>query len=276
MTLVSDSASAVFSFSTMIMGWVHLYIYPMLTTLTLWGTLTFGMLWLNRRKKNHRRLVLVVTMGILILAHHQLWIVRNDMSVAGVYRAFIASILIWSWHELAFYSGVLTGPWRANCPPDAQGLQRTRYALATHWHHIAAVSADLLLLFSFHHNAPNKVGLYTFALFWLLQLSAKLNVLLGVRNFQASLLPVHMRYLASFWKRRPHNLFLFSSIIGIMILAGVLWINASMENTAGQAISLSLIASVASLGAIEHLMLVLPASVSQETCVEQRETRVAE
>ena len=37
------------------------------------------------------------------------WLSRDDLSGLGAYRAFLAGMLIWAWHELGFYSGVLGG-----------------------------------------------------------------------------------------------------------------------------------------------------------------------
>jgi putative photosynthetic complex assembly protein 2 len=249
--------------------WAQLYFYPLLTTLVLWGMLTLGLLWLNRRGPGPSRIVLLILVGILALAHHQLWVVRHDVSVWGNYRAFIASMLIWSWHELAFYSGVLTGPWRKPCPPDAKGLRRLGYALATHLYHIAAVGADMLVLGWLHSHAANQVGLWAFVLFWLLQLNAKFNVLLGVRNLQPRLFPHHLRYLASFWAERSYNLFFWPSVVLVGILAAALWMHASTLAPDSRAIGISLLACLTTLGVLEHLMLVLPFGSQPETASSQ-------
>lgn len=244
--------------------WTQLYLYPMLTTLVLWGALTVGMLWLNRRSGRERLIVLLLTSAVLILAHHQLWLIRNDQSVNGAYRAFMAGMLIWSWHELAFYSGILTGPWRTVCPVHAQGWRRLVYALGTHLYHILAVAGDMLVLGWMHWQAANITGFALFAMLWLLQLSAKLNVFLGIRNFETTLLPRRMRYLGSFWRKRAWNPFYPLSILVTLLLAIVLWFRAGTLPPSGVAVGMSFLATAASLGVLEHLWLVWPTSSARQ------------
>lgn len=250
--------------------WVQMYLYPLLTTLGLWGLLTLGVWWLNRQKRSLSRVVLIGMVGVLILAHHHLWLVRNDVSAWGAYRAFIACMLIWTWHELAFYSGVLTGPWRAPCPPDVAGWQRLRYALGTHLYHIVAVGIDIIVVWWMHRHAVNLIGPLTFSLFWLLQLSAKLNVLFGVRNLQVMWLPDDLRYLGSFWVQRPFNAFFIPSVMAIMLLAAFLWWQAIRIAPDERAIGMSLLAGMVTLGLLEHWLLVLPAGKHKEQPVQQK------
>ncbi|MCU0699892.1 MAG: DUF3623 domain-containing protein [Myxococcaceae bacterium] len=38
---------------------------------------------------------------------------------SAVWLGFVSALLVWGWHELAFLLGIVTGPNRAPCPPDA-------------------------------------------------------------------------------------------------------------------------------------------------------------
>lgn len=239
--------------------WAQIFLYPLLIALALWGGLTLGLLWVNRRGPTLGRITLVLSVGLLILAHHQLWEVRHDLSVWGCYRAFAAGMLIWTWHELAFYSGVLTGPWRAPCPPEARGWQRFSYALATHLYHELAVAAEVIALWWLHRDASNVFGPLTFVLLWALLHSAKLNVLLGARSLNIEWFPRHLRYLGSFWAQRASNPFFLPSLLASSLLAGGLWTWAVVLHPDGSATGLALLAALATLGALEHLALVLPA-----------------
>lgn len=251
--------------------WAQLYLYPLLTILFLWGILTLGLLWLNQRKPHVGRVVLVVMLGVLAFSHQQLWEVRSDMSIWGIYRAFIASMLIWAWHELAFYSGMLAGPWRQPCPPEARGWRRFGYAISTHLYHMLAVGGDVVVLFWLHHGAANQIGLWVFVLLWLLQLSAKLNVLLGVRNLQIHFFPHHMRYLGSFWNERPHNLFFWPSLGVLTILAGLFWFRATEQAPGSNTVAMSLLAGLMTLGVLEHIILVLPHSQNQRNVMSNQQ-----
>ncbi len=240
------------------LGWDQLVLYPLLATLGLWGGLTIGLLWANRCGPKVGRVLLGILGLGLLLAHQQLWEVRNDLSIWGCYRAFAAGMLIWAWHELAFYSGVLTGPWRVACPPNVRGWQRFSYALATHLYHELAVGVEVLALWWIHRDATNVFGPLTFVLLWALLHSAKLNVLLGVRSLTVDWLPAHLRYLGSFWRRRPRSFFFLPSTLAISLLALGTWNWAYEAAPHSSAVGLALLAAIATLGALEHWALVLP------------------
>jgi putative photosynthetic complex assembly protein 2 len=238
--------------------WAQLYCYPLLVTLLLWAGLTGGLLWLNRCGALPARWTLLLTLPVLLYAHGQLWDVRHDLSPWGCYQGFLSGMLVWAWHELAFYSGVLTGPWRKPCPPDAVGWRRFGYAMNTHLYHELAVLAELVVLWLMHSGAHNPVGPLTFGLCWMLQHSAKLNVLLGVRHLQVDMLPRHLQYLGSFWRPAAPTRFFVASVIITTLLALVLWWRASTLAIGGGAIALSLLGALMTLGALEHWLLAMP------------------
>jgi putative photosynthetic complex assembly protein 2 len=239
--------------------WAQTYLYPPLVVVGLWVALTAGVLGLNRRGPRAARLALLLGLPLLGLAHWQLGAVRHDLSALGAYRAFIAGMIIWAWHELAFYSGLISGPWRSPCPPHARGVVRFGYALGTHLYHELACVAELALMLYILGDATNWVGLLVFCLSWALQHSAKLNVLLGVPMLQVELFPPHLRHLGSYWARRPASSFFLPSVSISTLLAALLWLSAGSLSPAPVAVRLALLASVVTLGAIEHWLLVLPA-----------------
>jgi putative photosynthetic complex assembly protein 2 len=108
------------------------------------------------------------------------------------------------------------------------------------------------------YGGSNRTGLLTFLLLWVMQRSAKLNVLLGVRNLQVELLPQHLHYLASYWRRRPTNLFFFPSVVAGMALAGWCLVRAGQLAPNGAAVGLTLLGCLTALAVLEHWMLVLP------------------
>lgn len=238
--------------------WAYIYLVPAILTLLLWGGLTAAMMWLNQRGAAPARRVLLLTVPLLVVAHHQLWEVRHLTDVVSIYRAFIAGMLIWSWHELAFYSGIITGPWRQPCPPTARGWERFCYALGTHLYHEVAVALEAALLWWIYRDAVNVIGALTFVLLWALQHSAKLNVLLGVRSLDVASLPAHLRYLGSFWAQRSHNAF-FLPAMSVATLAAVgLWVQAGLHAPHAEAVALTLLATILTLGVLEHGLLMLP------------------
>jgi putative photosynthetic complex assembly protein 2 len=241
--------------------WVQLYLFAPFTTILLWGGLTIGLLRLNRRGPRGGKIALALSLPLLLLAHQQLWESRADLSIIGSYRAFGAGLLIWCWHELAFYSGLLTGPWRQPCPPDARGWRRLWYALGTHIYHEIAVAIELVLICTLlsRAGATNWIGPLVIGLSWALQHSAKLNVLLGVRYLQIELFPPHLAFLGSFWAKRAGNRFLLPSLLFTSGLAIWLWAQAATLGLAAGAIGAAMLATLTSLGVLEQLLLMLPA-----------------
>lgn len=244
--------------------WVERYLYPPLFVTVLWCVLTLGLLWINRRGQRVARIALALTFPLLVFAHWQLFQVRNDISTLGAYTSCGAALIIWSWHELAFYSGVITGIWRQPCPATARGGKRFVYALSTHIYHELAAALEVILLAHLHVNALNVVGPLTFVLLWALLHSAKLNVFLGVRNLTLDWLPTHLQYLGSFWRQRPYNPLMIPLLILFVTLAGLFWFWGSTLSIPGQAVSSVLLATFATLGVLENWLLILPLGSQQK------------
>jgi putative photosynthetic complex assembly protein 2 len=89
--------------------------------------------------------------------------------------------------------------------------------------------------------------------------SAKINVYLGVRNTSEAFLPAHLRYLESYFTRRPMYL-LFPVPIVAWPAACVLLALAALapEATRHEAVGFTLIATLVALGVLEHIFMVLP------------------
>jgi putative photosynthetic complex assembly protein 2 len=241
-----------------LVAWPAILLYPPLAVLALWVGLTAAVAGLNQRGPRAGRLALLGTLPLLLLAHHELWALRHDTGIWAAYRSFAAGSLIWAWHELAFYSGVLAGPRRAPCPPGARGLFRFGYALRTHLYHELAVLVELLLLLWLLHDARNLLGPLVIVLSWALQHSAKLNVLLGVRSLNLDMFPAHLRYLGSYWAQRAPSAFFLPSVSVATLLALMLWLAAWAHRVEPLGVRLALLAALLSFGALEHWLLVVP------------------
>ncbi|MCA3532234.1 MAG: DUF3623 family protein, partial [Rhodobacter sp.] len=133
-----------------------------LAALFLWWFSTGVILWRVRRADNgtpggH---VWSVLLGLPLLIagglgfHHSL----SDASVTGVHIAFLSALAIWGWIELAFLSGIITGPNRRPCPETAPEWERFLRAFGTiAWHEIllAAVTGVMGLM---AWDQPNHFG----------------------------------------------------------------------------------------------------------------------
>lgn len=178
---------------------------------------------------------------------------------AGAFCAFTCALLVWGWHELSFLTGWVTGPRQIAATPGVRGWPRFVQAVqAILWHELAILASGCLIL-ALTWEAPNQVGMATFAVLWVMRISAKLNVFLGVRNLSTELLPPHLAYLGSYFRRRAMNLLLPVSISAATAVAVCLVLDA-LASPPGSAAAIGglLVATLLVLAIVEHWLLVLP------------------
>ena len=97
-------------------------------------------------------------------------------------------------------------------------------------------------------------------LLWVMRLSAKLNLFVGVRNTYAHLLPAHIAYLGSYFRQRKtvSAFFVISTTFAILLTTS-LWLFVSFGTSQFfSQTGATLIASLMTLAVIEHFFLVLP------------------
>ncbi|MDP9096974.1 MAG: putative photosynthetic complex assembly protein PuhE [Pseudomonadota bacterium] len=183
----------------------------------------------------------------------------SDTSLAGTYAAFTYAVLAWGWQEMSFFMGVVTGPRRVGCRPDATLGQRFRDGVAACLYHELAIIVTAAVVVTSTWGAPNQVGTWTFMVLWGMRQSAKLNVFLGVRNLGERFLPPHLRYLRTYMDERPMNLLMPVSITAGTVLVAMLAVAAGQPGISGAtAAGLTFVATMLALAVLEHWMLVLP------------------
>jgi putative photosynthetic complex assembly protein 2 len=183
----------------------------------------------------------------------------DNTSVAGAYAAFTCAVLAWGWHELAFLTGWLTGPRKHACSAPGHGPTRFNEAVqAILWHELAIIAMALVIA-ALTWGGPNQVALWTFGLLWIMRLSAKLNLFLGVRNRGEEFLPPHLVYLGSYFRHRRFNALLPVSLLGGSAVA-VSMIGAAVAGSGAQRTGLLLVASMLVLALLEHLLMITPMS----------------
>lgn len=200
---------------------------------------------------------------LLVLALIGFAVSSRDSSASGAYCAFTCALLVWAWHEMSFLTGFVTGPRREGCPPAASGWRRFTYATQTLIYHELAIALTAALLVALAWNAPNQFGVLTFLVLWLMRISAKLNVFLGVPNLTEEFLPKSLEFLKSYFSRRPMNLFFpvsvtLSTIVTVLIGQAAFASGASSFDIAGY----TLVGALMMLAVLEHWLLVLPLPAS--------------
>ncbi|MCA3357470.1 MAG: DUF3623 domain-containing protein [Roseomonas sp.] len=230
-----------------------------LIAIFLWWLTTGAILFAVTRLAEHRLALGSASAGLLAVGLVMLHAVSEDVTASGAYLSFVAALAIWGAVEISFLCGLITGPNRSEMPAQFTGWRRfwsaTRVVL---WHELFILGLGFLLIIAFAQGS-NQIGLLTYGILWLMRLSAKLNLYLGVRNTGERLLPAHLRYMSSYFAHRPMNLlFPFSITLGT-ILSALLFHKAFAAGAdAHQAIGFMLVATMASLAVIEHWFLMLP------------------
>lgn len=234
-------------------------IWPILFTLALWWLSTGVIVYLDGLPPRTFSTTMAWASVMLAAALWGLVHSRADTGPTGAYFAFSCALLVWAWQELAFLLGLVTGPHRQPCPPGITGWQRTRLAIGTVLHHELALIVLAVAVWLAVGDGANRVGLWTYLSLWAMRQSAKLNLFLGARNLSEAFLPPHLKYLASYFRRRAMNplwpvAFVAISATAVWIWQQVLALPAGSTAMPGLALTGTLVA----LGALEHALLVLP------------------
>jgi putative photosynthetic complex assembly protein 2 len=236
-------------------------VWPLLFAVLVWWFGTGAVLYLNGLPRATFKWTMLGSTLVLAAAVAGLVHSSQQTTVMGAYCAFTCAVLIWSWQEIGFLLGYITGSRRVECPPEARGWARWRMALDAVNHHELALLGLFVLVWGASAGAPNQTGLWTFVVLWLMRQSAKLNIFLGVRNLNGHFLPTHLRYLESYFTQRRFNaLFPFSVVVSTGI-AIPLWQSALGSSGTFQSVSHTLVVGMLSLAILEHLLMVLPVNL---------------
>ncbi|MCM8556500.1 putative photosynthetic complex assembly protein PuhE [Sphingomicrobium sediminis] len=235
------------------------HILPVVVTVAVWFFATGLIAWLDGRERATFPRSLFVSGAIGIAGLVAILISAHTVSASAIYLSFAGALMVWSWHEVAFLTGAVSGPNRGPCPADARGLDRFAHASATLLHHELALALTAVLLLFLTWGAANQVGAMVFLLLFVLRLSAKMNIFVGVPNSSTELLPPHLDYLKTYFGPNRLTWLLPVSLIAILALAG--WIGSeALASAPGSPamIGASLLFALTLLGALEHLFLALP------------------
>ena len=235
------------------------HLYPALFAVFIWWFSTGVIIYLDNLPRWTFKWSMLGATVVLALAVWGLAESSSDTSVLGAYISFACGILAWGWHELGFYTGTVTGPRKETCTDGCSGWRHFVHAVeASLWHELAVfIGAGALLWLVI--ETENWTGFWAYLILLVMQHSAKLNVLLGVRNLSANLLPEHLRFLKGFMKQRPMNLLFPISITGSTVVL-TLMVQAAMASdaTAAEKAATTALATLLALAILEHWLLMLP------------------
>lgn len=230
--------------------------FLVVTTIWFFGTGLVAMINHRMRASFGRALIIACVCAMLGLA--LVVLTAHSTSVWATYASFVGGLLIWSWHEISFLTGAVSGSHRDDCPADAKGWQRFSMATMALIHHEIALAMTAGMLLSLAAITANPTGAYAFALLLIFRLSSKLNLYRGVPHFTDDLLPPQLGYLKSYFgprQLRPELLLSTAAIIGFAAWFAFAAIHAEHPHELAQA---GLLCSLSLLAALEHLFLALP------------------
>jgi len=232
---------------------------PLLYTLLVWWFSTGVVLYLDGLPPRTFRWSLLGASVVGVGALLGLWATSADATRAGAYAAFTCAVLVWGWNEMAFLMGFVTGPRRVACPEGCGGWSHFGHAVEAILYHELALVASGAAVVAVTWGGVNRVGAWTFAVLWVMRLSAKLNVFLGVPVPGESFLPEHLRYLGSFFSRRAMNALFPVSVTASTLVTAALVERALVPGASAFEIAgTSLVAALLGLAVLEHWFLVVP------------------
>ena len=234
-------------------------VLPVLYALFVWWFSTGVIVYLDGLPPRTFGWSLAGATAVAALGLYGLAVSRHDQSVAGVYCAFTCALLVWAWHEMSFLMGVVTGPRREALPEGCTGAARLGYAIQAIAYHEMALALTALLVHAVTAGGANRFGFWTFLVLWMMRISAKLNVFLGVRNLARDFLPAHLQFLASYFRRRPMNWFFPVSVtLSTVIALRMIEMGAMNDRPDFETTGFTFLAALMALAVLEHWFMVLP------------------
>ena len=233
--------------------------FPVLYALFVWWFSTGLILYLDGLPARTFRWSMLGATALTLLALYGLAASSDDTSIYGAYCAFTCALMIWGWHEMSFLMGFVTGSRSTACPDGCRGWRHFVHAVEAIVYHELAIAATALAVVALTWGADNQVGTWTFMVLWVMRISAKLNVYLGVPNLTEEFLPEHLQYLKSFLTKKPMNvLFPVSVTLATIVTVQVVQAAVALEATPFDVAALTFIGTLLALAILEHWFLVLP------------------
>jgi len=182
----------------------------------------------------------------------------DNGSVAGAYIAFLSAIAVWGWIELAFLTGIITGPNAHPCPEKLPEWERFIRAWGTIAYHEMLLVATMILIVTVGWGAENAFGLWTFVVLFFARVSAKLNLFFGVPKINVEFIPSPLAHLPSHFRLSRLN-WVFPFSVTALTFAVACWLERLWAvSTPGDIAGFALLTAITSLALLEHWLMVVP------------------
>ena len=233
-----------------------------ITVVFVWWFSTGTILWRVRHadRLGHQAHLLSVFYALPLLfgGVYGMLVTADDTSVTGAYLAFLSALAVWGWFEVAFLSGVITGPNTEPCPPFSPMWERFLRATGTIlWHELALIATLGAIVYA-TWGEPNEFGLWTFVILFFARISAKLNLFFGVPRIHTEFLPRPLSHLSSHFRHATMN-WVFPVSITALSFAIACWLERAIAApTDASLVGHMLLATLTALALLEHWSMVVP------------------
>ncbi len=233
-----------------------------LSALFLWwfstGAILLVVRWAERRGAIARQLAGLLGLPVLAAG---IWVYQHtlvDGSVAAAYLAFLSALAIWGWIELAFLTGLITGPNGHRCPDALPEWERFIRAWGTIAYHEMLLVSVMIAMALYGWGAESTVGLWTFVVLFFARVSAKLNLFFGVPRINVEFIPQVLSHLPSHFRIAKLN-WVFPVSITALSFAVACWLERLAAVTEpGQIVGFALLSAITALALLEHWLMVVP------------------
>jgi putative photosynthetic complex assembly protein 2 len=240
------------------------YLGPVLFTAFVWWFATGLILFLDRLSPRTFPWSFAGATGVAAVALYGLAASASIATPAGAYCAFACAVAVWGWIEMSFLTGFITGPRRHGCPQGCSGWAHFGHGVSALLYHEIAIALLSVAVIGLTWGGPNRVGAWAFIVLWGMRESSKLNLFLGVLNLGESFLPPHLAYLGSFFRRRRMNALLPVSVaVGAALALYEGRVASDATVSAFGRTGATLLATLLTLGVLEHLALVIPVRIER-------------
>lgn len=231
-----------------------------LAALFLWWFATGALLWrvhhADRAGQGAHRASVIYGLPLLALGALGTWISLESATIPNVWIAFLSALSLWAWVELAFLSGIITGPNTAPSKPALNPLFRFLSAFGTvAWHELLLL-AMLAVLWTSTQEAGNAFAFWTFAVLFAARISAKLNLFFGVPHINLGFLPKPLTHLAGHFRQGPVTAFFPLSATALAFATACFLERAYTATEDGAVLGFTLLTVLTSLALLEHWFMV--------------------
>lgn len=233
------------------------------SALFLWWFATGILLWrvhaADRGGPNQHSWSVILSLPLFAAGALGVHATLGDGSAQGVWFAFLSALALWGWIELAFLSGIVTGPNTRPCPAGLGATARFWAAFRTVAWHEFLLAGVLIVLAIAALGAENSFALWTFLVLFAARVSAKLNLYLGVPRINTDFLPRPLAHLSSYFRQGPVSGFFPLSVTLLALAVGCflerLW-RAHQAADQGAIIGFTLLSMLTALALLEHWFMV--------------------